>query len=168
MKILKLKCLFFAIFITQFAISQTYVVKAKTLNIREETNKNSKVIGQLNEKDTIKSISDNGEWIKITISEKYGYVNKNYLEEIKSNETQIKSGFKYGFTEAFSTSFIIILILLLGYRSIKGRVKDGRRSKGYREYNITFKDYIVDGIYALILGLIIALVAGIYAWIKTF
>lgn len=168
MKILKLKCLFFAIFITQFAISQTYVVKAKTLNVREETNKNSKVIGQLNEKDTIKSISDNGEWIKITISEKYGYVNKNYLEEIKSNETQIKSGFKYGFTEAFSTSFIIILILLLGYRSIKGRVKDGRRSKGYREYNITFKDYIVDGIYALILGLIIALVAGIYAWIKTF
>ena len=168
MKILKLKCLFFAIFITQIAISQTYVVKAKTLNVREETNKNSKVIGQLNEKDTIKSISDNGDWIKITISEKYGYINKNYLEEIKSNETQIKSGFKYGFTNTFSTSFIIILILLLGYRSIKGRVKDGRRSKGYREYDITFKDYIVHGIYALILGLIIALVAGIYAWVKTF
>ena len=168
MKILKLKCLFFSIFITQIAISQTYVVKAKTLNVREETNKNSKVIGQLNEKDTIKSISDNGDWIKITISEKYGYINKNYLEEIKSNETQIKSGFKYGFTKAFSTSFIIILILLLGYRSIKGRVKDGRRSKGYREYDITIKDYIVHGIYALILGLIIALVAGIYAWVKTF
>jgi hypothetical protein len=168
MKILKLKCLFFAIFITQFAISQTYVVKAKTLNVREETNKNSKVIGQLNEKDTIKSISDNGDWIKITISEKYGYVNKNYLEEIKSNETQIKSGFKYGFTESFSTSFIITLILLLGYRSLKGRVKDGRRSKGYREYDITFKDYIVDGVYALIISLVIALVAGIISWIKTF
>lgn len=168
MKIFKLKCFIFAFFITQLAISQTYIVKAKTLNVREETNKNSKVIGQLNEKDTIKSISDNGDWIKITISEKAGYVNKNYLEEIKPNETQIKSGFKYGFTKAFSTSFIITLILLLGYRSLKGRVKDGRRSKGYREYDITFKDYIVDGIYALIISLVIALVAGIISWVKTF
>jgi hypothetical protein len=168
MKIFKIKCIVFAIFITQFAISQTFIVKAKTLNVREETNKNSKVIGQLNEKDTIKSISDNGDWIKITISEKDGYVNKNYLEEIKPNETQIKSGFKYGFTKAFSTSFIITLILLLGYRSLKGRVKDNRRSKGYREYDMNFKDYIVDGIYALIISLVIALVSGIISWVKTF
>ena len=168
MKIFKLKCFIFAFFLTQLAISQTYIVKAKTLNVREETNKNSKVIGQLNQKDTIKSISDNVDWIKITISEKDGYVNKNYLEEIKPNETQIKSGFKYGFTKAFSTSFIITLILLLGYRSLKGRVKDGRRSKGYREYDVTFKDYIVDGIYALIISLVIALVAGIISGVKTF
>ena len=168
MKIFKLKWLFFAFFITQIAISQTYIVKAKTLNVREQTNKNSKVIGQLNENDTIKSISDNGNWIKIIISEKEGYVNKNYLEEIKQNEIQTKKGFKYGFNKAFSTSFIIIIILLLGYRSIKGRVKDGRRSKGYREYDITFKDYVVDGIYALIIALFIGLISGIISWIKTF
>lgn len=168
MKIFKLKCLIFAFFITQIAISQTYIVKAKTLNVREETNKNSKVIGQLNEKDTIKSISDNGDWIKITISEKEGYVNKNYVEEIKPNEAQMKEGFKYDFSKVFSTSFIIVIILLLGYRSIKGRVKDGRRSKGYREYDITFKDHIVDGIYALIIALFIGLISGIIYWIKTF
>lgn len=168
MKIFKLKCFIFAFLITQIGISQTYIVKAETLNVREETNKNSKVIGQLNQKDTIKSISDNGDWIKITISEKEGYVNKNYVAEIKPNETQTKTGFKYGFSKVFSTSFIIILILLLGYRSAKGRVKDGRRSKGYREYDISFKDYIVDGIYALIIALFIGLISGIISWIKTF
>ena len=168
MKIFKLKYFIFAFFITQFTISQTYIVKAKNLNVREETNENSKVIGQLNEKDTIKSILDNGNWIKITISEKEGYVNKNYLEEAKQNETQTKKGFKYGFSKTFSASFIIILILLLGYRSVKGRVKDSRRSKGYREYDISFKDYFVDGVYALIIALFIGLISGIISWIKTF
>ena len=168
MKFLKFTCLLLLLLSTQFAFSQTYIVKPKTLNVRAERNTNSDVIAKIYENDTIRAISVEGDWIKISTSDKQGFVNKNYLEEIKPNEPQIKSGFKYGFSKVFSTSFIIILILLLGYRSIKGRVKDGRRSKGYREYDITIKDYIVHGIYALILGLIIALVAGIYAWVKTF
>jgi hypothetical protein len=168
MKILNLNWLLVLLLTTQLAISQTYIVKTKTLNVREETNKNSKVIGHLYENDTITAISKEGDWIKLMISEKDGFVNKNYVEEIKQNETLTKKGFKYGFNKAFSTSFIIILILLLGYRSLKGRVKDGRRSKGYREYEITFKDYIVDGIYALIIALFIGLISGIISWIKTF
>lgn len=168
MKQLNFKWAIFTLFFAQIVISQTYIVKPKTLNVREQTNKNSVVIAKLNENDTIKAISVEGDWVKINISDKQGFVNNNYLEEIKPNEPQIKSGFKYGFSKAFSTSFIIILILLLGYRSAKGRVKDGRRSKGYREYDITFKDYIVDGIYALIIALFIALISGIISWIKTF
>ena len=168
MKILKPICLVFTIFITQFGISQTYVVKAKTLNVRVDTNKNSNAIAKINENDTISAISVEGDWVKIRVSDKQGFVNKNYLEEIKPNEPLIKNGFKYGFTEAFSTSFFIILIILLVYRSIKGRIKDGRRSKGYREYAFKFKDFIVDGIYAFIISIVIALVAGIFAWIKTF
>jgi len=168
MKVLNLKWLLVLLLTTQFTISQEYVVKIKTLNVREETNKNSKVIGHLYENDTIKAISVEGDWVKINTSDEQGFVNKNYLEEIKPNEPQIKSGFKYGFSKVFSTSFIIILILLLGYRSVKGRVKDGRRSKGYREYDTSFKDYIVDGFYALIIALFIGLVSGIISWIKTF
>lgn len=166
MKTLNLNWLLVLTLTTQLAISQTYIVKTKTLNVREETNKNSKVIGHLYEYDTITAISKDGDWIKLTISEKEGFVNKNYVEEIKPNETPTKTGFKYGFKKVFLTSFIILLILLLGYRSIKGRVKDGRRSKGYREYDITFKDYIVDGIYALIIALFIGLISGVIYWIK--
>ena len=168
MKQLNLNWVIFALFFAQIVISQTYIVKPKTLNVRVETNKISNVIATVNENDTIKAISIDGDWVKINISDKQGFVNKNYLEEIKLNEPQMKSGFKYGFTKAFSTSFIVVIILLLGYRSIKGRIKDGRRSKGYREYDITFKDYIVDGIYALIIALFICLVSGIIYWIKTF
>ncbi|MFV5698082.1 SH3 domain-containing protein [Flavobacterium sp. ZT3R17] len=168
MKLIKSNWFLLLFLSTQLAISQTYIVKPKTLNVRAETNKEANVIAKMNENDTIKAISVEGEWVKINISDKQGFVNKNYLEEIKPNEPQIKSGFKYGFSKAFSTSFIITLILLLGYRSLKGRVKDGRRTKGYREYDITFKDYIVDGIYALIIALFIALISGIISWIKTF
>lgn len=168
MKILNFNWLLTLLLTVQFAISQTYVVKTKALNVREETNQNSSIIAKLNENDTIKAISKEGDWIKLMISEKEGFVNKNYVEEIKQNEAQIKKGFKVGFSNAFSTSFIIIIILLLGYRSVKGRVKDGRHTKGYREYDFSFQDYIVDGIYALIISLVIALVAGIIAWVKTF
>ena len=168
MKLIKSNWFLLLFLSTQLTISQTYIVKPKTLNVRAETNKESNVIAKMNKNDTIKAISVEGDWIKISTSDKQGFVNKNYLEEIKPNEPQIKSGFKYGFSKVFSTSFIIILILLLGYRSVKGRVKDGRRSKGYREYDITFKDYIVDGIYALIIALFIALISGIISWIKTF
>ena len=107
MKFLKFTCLLLLLLSTQFAFSQTYIVKPKTLNVREQTNKNSDVIAKLNENDTIKAISVEGDWVKINISDKQGFVNNNYLEEIKPNEPQIKSGFKYGFSKAFSTSFII-------------------------------------------------------------
>lgn len=168
MKLLKFNWLLLLLLSAQFAFSQTYIVKPQTLNVREERNTNSAVIEKIYENDTIRAISVEGDWIKISISEKQGFVNKRFLEEINLIKPTTKSGFKNGFSKAFSTSFIIILILLLGYRSFKGRVKDGRRSKGYREYDITFKDYIVDGIYALIISLVIALIAGILAWIKTF
>lgn len=168
MKFLKFNCLLLLLLSTQFTFSQTYIVKPKTLNVRAERNTNSDVIAKIYENDTIRAISVEGDWIKISISEKQGFVKKSFLEEINLNEPTTKSGFKYGFKKAFSTSFIITLILLLGYRSFKGRVKDGRRSKGYREYDITFKDYIIDGIYAIIISLVIALIAGILAWIKTF
>ena len=168
MKQLNFNWVIFALFFAQIVVSQTYIVKPKTLNVRVETNKISNVIAKVNENDTINAISVEGDWVKISTSDKQGFVNKNYLEEIKLNEPQIKSGFKYGFSKAFSTSFFIVIILLLGYRSVKGRVKDGRRSKGYREYDISFKDYIVDGFYALIIALFIGLVSGIISWIKTF
>ena len=168
MKIFKLNCFIFAFFITQLAISQTYIVKAKTLNVREEKTKNSTVIGKLNENDTIKSITNEGVWIKIMVSEKEGFVNKNYLEEIKPTEEITKGGFKKGFKKVFGTAFIIILLILLGYRKMKGKVSDGRYSKGYKEYEISTKDYIIDGIYALIISSFIALIFGIIAWIKTF
>ena len=168
MKIFKLNCFIFAFFITQLAISQTYIVKAKTLNVREEKTKNSTVIGKLNENDTIKSITNEGVWIKIMVSEKEGFVNKNYLEEIKLTDEITKGGFKNGFKKVFGTAFIIILLILLGYRKMKGKVSDGRYSKGYKEYEISTKDYIIDGIYALIISSFIALIFGIIAWIKTF
>ena len=168
MKIFKLNCFIFAFFITQLAISQTYIVKPKTLNVRAERSTNSDVIAKIYENDTIIAISTEGDWIKISISEKQGFVNKSFLEEINLNKPTTKSGFKYGFKKAFTSSFIITLILFLGYRGMKGRVKDGRHSKGYRGYNFSFRDYIEDGIYALIISLVIALVAGIYAWVKTF
>ena len=168
MKLLKFNWLLLLILLTQFAFSQTYIVKPKTLNVRAERNTNSDVIAKIYENDTIRAISIDGDWIKISISEKQGFVNKSFLEEINLNEPITKSGFKYGFKKAFTSSFIITLILFLGYRGMKGRVKDGRHSKGYREYNFSYKDYIVDGIYALIISLVIALIAGILAWIKTF
>ena len=164
MKISIFKWLIFILLISQFAISQTYIVKAKTLNVREETTKNSTVIGKLNENDTIKSISNEGDWIKIMVSEKEGFVNKNYLEEIKPTEEITKGGFK----KVFGTAFIIILLILLGYRKMKGKVSDGRYSKGYKEYEISTKDYIIDGVYALIISSFVALIFGIIAWIKTF
>ena len=168
MKISKFKWFIFAILISQSAISRTYIVKAKTLNVREETNKNSKVIGKLNEKDTIQSILNDGNWVKIMISEKEGFVSKDYLEEIKPTEELTEGGFKNGFKKVFATTFIIILLILLGYRKMKGKISDGRYSKGYKEYDISLKDYIIDGIYALIISSFIALIFGIIAWIKTF
>lgn len=168
MKFLKFNWLLFLLLSTQFAFSQTYIVKPKTLNVRAERNTNSDVIAKIYENDTIRAISVEGDWIKISISEKQGFVNKSFLEEINLNKPITKSGFKYGFKKAFTSSFIITIILFLGYRGMKGRVKDGRHSKGYREYNFSFQDYIVDGIYALIISLVIALVAGIIAWFKTF
>ncbi len=168
MKISIFKWLIFILLISQFAISQTYIVKAKTLNVREETTKNSTVIGKLNENDTIKSISNEGDWIKIMVSEKEGFVNKNYLEEIKLTDEITKGGFKNGFKKVFGTAFIIILLILLGYRKMKGKVSDGRYSKGYKEYEISTKDYIIDGVYALIISSFVALIFGIIAWIKTF
>ena len=101
MKLIKSNWFLFLFLSTQLAISQTYIVKPKTLNVRAETNKTSNVIAKMNENDTIKAISVEGDWVKISTSDKQGFVNKNYLEEIKPNEPQIKSGFKYGFSKVF-------------------------------------------------------------------
>ena len=71
MKQLNFKWAIFTLFFAQIVISQTYIVKPKTLNVREQTNKNSDVIAKLNENDTIKAISVEGDWVKINISDKY-------------------------------------------------------------------------------------------------
>lgn len=168
MKIFKIKCIVFAFFITQFAISQTFIVKPKTLNVRADTNKNSNVIAKMNENDTITAISIEDNWVKINISDKQGYVNKNYLEEITKNDNTKKEGFVYGFKSFFGISFIITILLLLGFKKIKKRVSDGRFSSGYKEYDISFGDYLINGIYALIIASSIGLISGIIYWIKTF
>ena len=56
----------------------------------------------------------------------------------------------------------------LGFKKIKKRVSDGRFSSGYKEYDISFGDYLINGIYALIIASSIGLISGIIYWIKTF
>ena len=96
MKLLKFNWLLLLLLSTQFAFSQTYIVKPKTLNVREERNTNSAVIAKIYENDTIRAISVEGDWIKISISEKQGFVNKSFLEEINLIKPTTKSGFKNG------------------------------------------------------------------------
>ena len=168
MKIFKVKYIVFAFFITQFAITQTFIVKPNTLNVRADTNKNSNVIAKMNENDTITAISIEGNWVKINISDKQGFVNKNYLEEISEKDNTKKVGFVYGFKSLFLVSFIIAILILLSLKKIKKRVSDGRFSSGYKEYDISFGDYLINGIYALIIASFIGLISGIIYWVKTF
>jgi len=169
MKKSKIFILIFFIAFSGILYSQQYAISIEKLNVRENADKNSKVIGSCYKNDTVEVFSKEGNWLKIKLNNKDGFINANYAKEINLTENpKVEKGFKSGFKKVFFNSFIIIYLVFFAYQSHIRRIVDARYKNGYREGKISIGDYITYGIYSLIISLIIGFISGITSWISTF
>lgn len=170
--ILKKNIIFIFLFFLAFngiMYSQQYAVTVEKLNVRENPDKNSNVIGSYYKNDTVKVFSKEGTWLKIKSNNKDGYINANYATEINLREDQkVEKGFKSGFKKMFFNSFIILCLIFVMYNSYRKRIDDSRYKSGYREGKISIREYLTYGTYSLIISLAIGLTSGIITWISTF
>lgn len=67
--------------IAKIAYAETYTVDTPVLNIRSCAGTNCKIVGKLTEGDTVNSIQDYGDWIKIELNTGSGYVIKKALSK---------------------------------------------------------------------------------------
>lgn len=149
--------------------SQTYKIEVQKLNVRENPDQNSKIIGTYSINDTVNIISQDGNWLKIKAGEKEGFILKKFTKEISLIEdTEINKGFVFGFKKVFSKSFIIIGIVFFLYQSYKRRIVDSRYKTGYRDGKISIREYLTYGVYSLIISSFIGFISGIAFWISTF
>lgn len=149
--------------------SQTFKIEVQKLNVRENPDQNSKIIGSYSINDTVNIISQEGNWLKIKVGKKEGYILKKFTKEISSIEaTDINKGFVFGFKKVFSNSFIIISISFFLYQSFKRRIVDSRYKNGYRDGKISIREYLTYGAYSLIISSIVGFISGIASWITTF
>lgn len=159
----------FCLVFNGFMYSQQYAIKVEKLNIRENPDKNSKVIGSYYLNDTVTVFSKDGHWLKVKLNNRDGFINENYVTKIIGKEDQhIEKGFKSGFNKVFFKSFIILGIIFLMYNTYKKRIADSRYKSGYREGKISIREYLTYGLYSLIISLVIGLLNGIITWISTF
>lgn len=170
--ILKKNIIFIFLFFLAFngtIYSQQYAISVKKLNVRENPDKNSNIIGSYYVNDTVTVFSKEGNWLKIKLNNKDGFINANYVTEIIRKEDQnIEKGFKSGFKKVFFNSFIILCLIFFMYNSYKKRIDDSRYRTGYREGKISIREYLTYGTYSLIISLVIGLTSGIITWISTF
>lgn len=160
--------LFFMVF-SSILHSQQYSISIKKLNVREKADKTSKVIGACYINDTVSVFSKEGNWLKIKLDNKDGYINADYATEIKLRKNQkVEKGFKSGFKKVFFNSFVILCLIFIMYNSYKKRIDDSRYKTGFREGKISIREYLTYGTYSLIISLTIGLISGIVTWISTF
>ena len=81
MKYLKIIVFLLMIAIAKIAYAETYTVDTPVLNIRSCAGTNCKIVGKLTEGDTVNSIQDYGDWIKIELNTGSGYVIKKALSK---------------------------------------------------------------------------------------
>ncbi|MBY0487861.1 MAG: SH3 domain-containing protein [Flavobacteriaceae bacterium] len=162
----KVLLIFFLVFIN-ISYSQTYFINVRKLNIRENPDKNSNVIGSYSKNDTVNILSQQGDWYKVENKKKIGFINKKYLSS-KKEENKIEKGFISGFNKVFLKSLIITGLVFFLYQSYKRRIADSRYKKGYRQGNISIREYIAYGSYSLIISLIIGVVNGVASWLEKF
>ena len=152
------------LFISTFLYSQKYLVNTDKLNVRENADKNSTVLFQLDKDTEVNAIEVDGEWIKINSSDKIGFVNRKFLKENLKIEISEK-GFKYGFNKVFYKimigSFFIIGIFTLMSRN----KKDARFSTGYRKGQMSNVETILLMIGSVIISLVLSSLVGVCFWI---
>lgn len=165
----KLFCFLFFLAFSSILHSQQYSISIKKLNVREKAAKSSTVIGTCYINDTVTVFSKEGNWLKIKLNNKDGYINADYATEIKLKEDQkVEKGFKSGFKKVFFNSFVILFLIFFMYNSYKKRIDDSRYKTGFREGKISIREYLTYGTYSLILSSAIGLISGIVTWISTF
>lgn len=160
--------LIFLILLMNISYSQTYSIDVKKLNIREKPNQNSRVIGSFSKNDTVKKISEEGDWLKVENDNKIGFINKKYVTAQRNEKSKIESGFIPGFKKVFFKSFLFICLVLFTYQTYKRRIADSRYKSGYRDGKYSIREYITYVTYSLIFSLIIGIISGVTSWIATF
>lgn len=73
-------------------INKTGYVSAEGLRVREEPSTDSKELDSLSKNDEVKIIGQTGNWYKIKINGKTGYVSAKYISDTKLPETTSRSG----------------------------------------------------------------------------
>jgi hypothetical protein len=163
----KIVLIFFIIFIN-ISYSQTYSIDVKKLNVREKPDQNSRVIGSFSKNDTVNTISEERDWLKVENNNKIGYISKKYVTAQKNEKSKIENGFIPGFKKVFLNSFLLICLVLFTYQTYKRRIADSRYKTGYRNGKFSIREYITYGTYSLIFSLIIGIISGVTSWIATF
>ena len=146
-----------------------YVVNAEALNVRKEPNARSQVIGKFKKGDTItSSINQINNWVAFEYGNgKRAYVSGNFLSKINNPiEFHEEQGFWETFSELnfFQQLMFFMIPVFVGVSAIdqrRKRIPDARFTTGYREIKLEGKDYIKYLIYAIIIGIPLALITTI-------
>jgi len=98
--------LFYVLIVSYSAIAQErYIVTGKSVNVRQDANKYSTVIGSVHKYDTILVYSFAEDWAEINTSKGKGFISKNFIEKVEVSAQDIESESDY--------SWIVGLILLV-------------------------------------------------------
>ena len=157
------------IFTSLLYYSQEMFVNTNKLNVREKPDQNSKVISQIEKNTKVEILGDYGEWSKIEINGKSGYINEKFLSVKElSNDKIPEKGFKFGFEKTFMKIGIWIFFASFILFKLKNDKTDGRFKNGVREAYVSEWSLIKIGIISLIISSVISFFGGIYFWILSF
>lgn len=96
---------------------EIYKVNGSTLNVRDGAGTEYKVIGKLNVDEEVVVYEINGDWAKIHLSDKEGYVNKNFLQlKSEPDAVQRKQADIFDNIWLYVIGVIVIFLLIASYR----------------------------------------------------
>lgn len=123
-----------------------YQVKATKLNVRDKANKTGKVIGQIQQNDTIEVVSVNEEWGTVIFHNDTGYVNMNYLEslsEVATVEDNSEENPWNDKTKAIFWLCFVVAFVLYGIAILKVQHGDLVVIKGWLDFGLLVFPWLV-------------------------
>lgn len=110
--------------INNIKAQELYIVTGKSVNIRNEPNKNSTVLSTVKKNDTIyvNKIVEN--WAEINSEFGIGYISKDYIEKIQVTKQTAVDDTDYSWIPGLLVLFLIFLLIRYFFRKIKGAYSD--------------------------------------------
>jgi hypothetical protein len=175
---MRIKILITICFFLTFSLffGKVMFISGDNVNLREEGNKNSKVIKKLSKNTEIEVVEINDKWAKVKVDQTYGYVSSEYIIDspLVTNDMDLEpNGFKSGYIKG--ASYISHPLSILGlfafiglYKSLFKDKKDLRYSKGVKEGSLNLFEVIFCFIIYVSLFLVFGFFSGVFYMIKSF
>ena len=115
----KFTTLTFTIFLVTLFYSKEMYVTGNSVNVRTENNSNSEIMSKLNLNDKVEVLEINGDWAKIEINGKNGYINQKFLSEKINEKNKNENLSFFDYLKIFGIGVLVAYAFYYSYKTKK-------------------------------------------------